>query len=256
MTQRRLALLPTGPVGLAVAETLGAAGVRLACLVLDAARPEERQALLSALRVEPEVVLEHTDLTATDGLERFGSCQVDLGLLAWWPYLLRAPAIALARAGFLNFHPSLLPFGRGKDPNFWALREGTPYGVTIHFVDEGVDSGPIAFQRELPVTWEDDGGSLYRRALTEIVQLFREHLPTILSGEIPRQPQPAAAPTPTHRRAELEPASSIDLAARTTAADLLNLLRARTFDGHPAARFRDGPVEYEVRVQIRRVKRS
>ena len=58
--------------------------------------------------------------------------------------------------------------------------------MTIHWIDEGVDTGPIAFQRAIEVTWEDARATLYRKAQQAIVNLFREVLPTILSGDIPR----------------------------------------------------------------------
>ena len=43
----------------------------------------------------------------------------------------------------LNIHPSLLPFGRGKYGYFWSIINSEPFGVTIHLVDEGIDSGKI-----------------------------------------------------------------------------------------------------------------
>ncbi|MEZ4833421.1 MAG: formyltransferase family protein [Caldilineaceae bacterium] len=56
--------------------------------------------------------------------------------------------------GFLNLHPSLLPHYRGPDPIFWQLRDGVePMGVTVHWMDVGVDTGDIAAQA--PVALED-----------------------------------------------------------------------------------------------------
>jgi methionyl-tRNA formyltransferase len=59
----------------------------------------------------------------------------DLGVLAWWPYLLKPRVLAMPRLGFINTHPSLLPHNRGKHYNFWALVEQAPFGVTLHRVD-------------------------------------------------------------------------------------------------------------------------
>lgn len=178
------------------------------------------------------------------------SRQLDVVILAWWPHLLKG-AVLDAAPIILNTHPSLLPYCRGKDPNFWAIVEDAPYGVTLHHVNAAIDAGDIAFQEEIPVSWSDTGESLYQKALTGMVTLFEEALPTIVHGTIPRIPQPDAGSL--HYRSQLESASVIDLDAPTTARDVLNRLRARTFRRHPACRFSDGDDVYEVRVSIERL---
>lgn len=60
--------------------------------------------------------------------------------------------LAIPRLGCLNVHPSLLPANRGPVPLFWTFREGSEQtGVTIHLMDEGMDSGDILAQRVIPV---------------------------------------------------------------------------------------------------------
>jgi methionyl-tRNA formyltransferase len=155
--------------------------------------------------------------------------------------------------GFLNFHPSLLPYNRGKNPNFWSLIEETTFGVTIHWVDDEVDHGDIAFQKQIDKGWEDTGESLYRKALTEIVRLFVDSYPGIRQGEIPRIPQDHGLAT-FHRASELELASRLDLDDDSRVRDLLNRLRARTFPPHPACWFVDDGERYEVRISITKVE--
>jgi len=79
----------------------------------------------------------------------------DLGCLVWWPRIIKNPLLELPKLGFINTHPSFLPFNRGKHYNFWALVEQAPFGVTLHFADEGVDTGDIIAQRSIPYDWED-----------------------------------------------------------------------------------------------------
>jgi len=60
--------------------------------------------------------------------------------------------LELPRFGCLNVHPSLLPANRGPVPLFWTFREGAEQtGVSIHLVDEGMDSGDILAQEAIPV---------------------------------------------------------------------------------------------------------
>jgi methionyl-tRNA formyltransferase len=184
-------------------------------------------------------------------LEQWRAAAPELGIAAWWPFILRPEVFTVPRLGCLNFHPSLLPHGRGKHPNFWALREGTPFGVSLQFIDAGVDSGAVAFQQELPVSWEDTGGTLHRRAQEAIVSLFKANFARIVRGDIPRRPQTPGAGS-FHRARELEPASEIRLDDHCSARELLNLLRARTYPPHPAAWFTECGEVYDVRVEIKK----
>ena len=185
----------------------------------------------------------------TKRVQEFGG---NIFLLAWWPRILQKEMLRLGQDVTLNLHPSLLPFGRGKDPNFWAIAEGTPFGATIHHVTERVDAGEIAFQKEIAYGWEDTGKTLYEKATMAVIELFRETYPRILAFDIPRRPQ-AADTGSFHRRSELDVRSTIGLDRSYRARDLLNLLRARTFEPHPGCRFSDDGVLYEVRVAITKV---
>ena len=49
----------------------------------------------------------------------------------------------------INLHISYLPYNRGADPNFWSFKNNTPKGVTIHEVDEGIDTGDIIFRKKI-----------------------------------------------------------------------------------------------------------
>lgn len=174
------------------------------------------------------------------------------GLLLWWPRIVRQATLALARNGFINTHPSLLPFNRGKHYNFWALVEQAPFGVSLHIVDEGVDSGDIVAQRQIAYDWEDSGATLYEKATRSMLELFKSAYPEIREGRITCIPQDLTKGS-VHRAPELEKASRIDLDEFYRARDLLNLLRARTFPGYPACSFRESNGdEFEVRVDIRR----
>jgi methionyl-tRNA formyltransferase len=178
----------------------------------------------------------------------------DLGVLAWWPKLIRQPLIDLPKHGFVNTHPSLLPHNRGKHYNFWALVEQAPFGVSLHFVDPGIDSGDVIAQREIPYDWEDTGETLYFKAQAAMVRLFIDSYPHIRGLQIDRRAQDPSLGS-FHLGKEMDKRSEIVLDESYTARELLNLLRARTFDGHPGCRFTDDGNQYEVQVKIRKVTR-
>lgn len=77
-------------------------------------------------------------------LDDIAAASPRLGILAWWPRILKARILSIPSMGWLNFHPSLLPNNRGKNPNFWCLADTTPCGVSLHFIDEGGTGHPVA----------------------------------------------------------------------------------------------------------------
>ena len=181
-----------------------------------------------------------------------GVC-ADLGLLLWWPKIIRLSLINSAKGGFVNTHPSLLPHNRGKHYSFWALVEQCPFGVSLHLVEEGIDCGNIVAQKEIGYTWEDTGETLYHKAIAETKQLFVETYPDLRRLIFASKAQDLSKGS-IHFSSELEAASRISLDEPSTPRQLLNLLRARTFQGHPACSFCDDDVEYEVRIAITRKK--
>jgi methionyl-tRNA formyltransferase len=248
------ALFAADEVGREIIKFLKSEAMAPAALVLDSRDPKN---LNLAMRnaCDTDLVFESDELYGDASLAALRAAHLELIILAWWPYIIKPEIIQIPRLGCLNFHPSLLPYGRGKDPNFWNLVEQSPYGVSIHFIDEGIDSGDIAFQKVLPTNWEDTGQTLHQAAKRSIMELFKENFSAIIRGDIPRKNQDLTKGS-FHRRSEIEPASKIELDQTYSARSLLNLFRARTFPPHPAAWFEEHGERYEVRVEIRRVKNS
>lgn len=180
---------------------------------------------------------------------------VDLGLLVWWPKILRSPLLEAPRLGFVNTHPSLLPHNRGKHPNFWAIVEQAPFGVSLHCVDSGVDTGPVVAQMPIEYDWCDTGETLYKKAQSAMLDLLCATYPVLRTGEFTFKQQNLAAGS-FHRASELESASKINLDSLYRARDLLNLLRARTFEGYPGCWFEEAGRRYEISIRIRKVNRE
>jgi len=90
----------------------------------------------------------------------------------------------------INLHISYLPFNRGSDPNFWSFIEKTPKGVTIHYLDEGIDTGDIIVQQK--VEFNKNQGTLkssYEELQLAIQNLFKENWKDIKNLSCKRQKQ-------------------------------------------------------------------
>lgn len=89
-------------------------------------------------------------LAAPETAALLAAAGADVACVACFPRRIPSPLLALPRLGFLNLHPSLLPRYRGPAPLFWQLRHGeTETGVTVHWMDEELDTGDIARQTAL-----------------------------------------------------------------------------------------------------------
>ncbi len=109
--------------------------------------------------------------------------QVELVCLAGYMRILSGFFIREFPMRILNIHPSLLPAFPGLDAQHQALEHGVKVsGCTVHFVDEGLDSGPIIAQAVVPVLDEDSVESLSARILKEEHRIYPESIELVLSG--------------------------------------------------------------------------
>lgn len=71
---------------------------------------------------------------------------IDLTVSYTYPYILKKAILEALNYNVVNLHNSFLPFNRGSSPNVWSIVEDTPSGVSIHYIDDGVDSGNLISQ--------------------------------------------------------------------------------------------------------------
>src|SRR5713101_6494060 len=94
-------------------------------------------------------VYQHKTLKAPEVQEQFATLQADLAILAFVTQIVPPAVFTTPRLGSICFHPSLLPKYRGGSAINWALIKGeTKTGISLFWVDEGIDTGPILLQKE------------------------------------------------------------------------------------------------------------
>jgi methionyl-tRNA formyltransferase len=138
------------------------------------------------------------DVKADVVAETWQALQPDVGVVACFSQRLPQQLLALPWHGFLNLHPSLLPHFRGPEPLFWTFRAGVQQtGVTLHWLDAGLDTGDIALQLPLTLplgidglTAEQQTAELAAQLLIEDLQrLANGHFDRLSAGHLPRTPQ-------------------------------------------------------------------
>jgi len=108
-------------------------------------------------------------------MEYLADKSTDLIVLAGFMLVLSENIIRAYRNRIINIHPALLPSFPGVDAQQQAFEYGVKYsGCTVHFIDEGVDTGPIIQQRVVPVLDDDEVHILTDRILEQEHSLFPE----------------------------------------------------------------------------------
>ena len=151
----------------------------------------------AGLGIARELGLPATALDRRDSLDRqahearvlevLEAASPDLVCLAGYMRLLSPAFVARFRGRILNIHPSLLPKYPGLEPQQRALNAGdTVAGCTIHFVDEGTDTGPVILQRTVPILPGDSAEELSARILAEEHRAYPAAIAAVLDRLDPR----------------------------------------------------------------------
>ena len=153
--------------------TLAAAAARLAIPVLRPARVNAASSVAAIAALAPDLILSVA-----------------------YDQILRPPVLALPSLGCLNVHAGKLPRYRGRNVVNWAIINGeTEIGVTVHHMDEGIDTGDIVLQRTLPIGWTDDYATVLARVVEAVPEIAARAVADVVGGRGGRQPQDHALGT-------------------------------------------------------------
>ena len=194
-------------------------------------------------------VFQGNRLKNPETINKVKSLNPDIGISILFDYILKGSFINIFPERCINLHPAYLPFNRGQYPNVWSIVEGTLAGTTLHYIDEGIDTGNIIAQKEVQVEPVDTGESLYKKLEQASLELFKEAWPNILENRVPGVEQYKGNGT-YHRKRDVEDIDEIDLEKEYSAQHLINILRARTFAPYKGAYFKSGNRKVYMRLHL------
>ncbi len=114
----------------------------------------------------------------------------DLVITYGFRHIIEKELINRSLVPIINLHISYLPWNRGAHPNFWSFYDSTPSGVTIHLIDEGIDTGPILYQKYANFSEKENTFSkTYNKLVKEIEQLFLDNIDEIINKNYIATPQ-------------------------------------------------------------------
>jgi methionyl-tRNA formyltransferase len=169
-------------------------GGSFAAVVAAANRPCDWTALerLAALHGVPFLVQPHRSnadkrLEFADSLRRLNA---DVFVVSSYSMILPGDWLTIPSMGAVNVHCALLPWYRGANVLNWVLVNGErETGVTIHYIDEGIDTGDILLQQKVVIDSDDTALTLRTKLNRAWPGLLAEAIEMLKSGSAPRQPQ-------------------------------------------------------------------
>ncbi len=192
--------------------------------------------ILRVAALPSERVFTAMELKQPNALGKIKALKPDVGLSVMYDYILPKEFLNIFPMKCFNLHPGYLPYNKGAFANVWAIVDETPAGVTLHVIDEGIDTGPIVAQQEVTVDPWDTGETLYHKLELAGVALFKKAWPEVEQGRLVLKAQDLSLGR-IHKRADTERIDQIDLNKEYKAKDLINILRARTFPPYKGAYF-------------------
>lgn len=206
---------------------VGAAGVAVVGLVPHQTQPPigPGEDVRDLARARGVPVLGMDDLAALD---------FDLGISLMFDRVLAPAIVDRPRKGFVNIHLGPLPRFRGVNSVMHAIRLARrdnhwKFGVTIHYIQHKVDTGPIIELAECPILPDDTAGDLHARACALVPPLFQRHIHRLVDSDARLPSVPQQGVSYFFKKGPIDHAVDLSLPPD----EVHDLVRALTFPGKP-----------------------
>ncbi|OTN77963.1 methionyl-tRNA formyltransferase [Enterococcus sp. 8G7_MSG3316] len=195
----KIVFMGTPAFSVPILEGLLDAGYEIAAVVTQPDRPVGRKKIITPTPVKAAaqkhglLVLQPEKISGSPEMDQIKALAPDLLITAAFGQFLPSALLAVPKYGALNVHASLLPKYRGGAPVHYAIMEGDQEtGVTIMEMIKKMDAGGIFAQERLPITPQDDVGTMFDKLSALGKDLLLQTLPKILSKELTPTPQDEA----------------------------------------------------------------
>lgn len=157
--------------------------------------------------------------------------------------------LEIPKKGAVNIHKSYLPYNKGANPNVWSIIEDNPAGVSMHYMTENVDDGPIISRRKVRIKPDDTGKSLYRRLERQQFKMFTDLWEDIRTDTVECVEQDTATGS-HHTTTDFSELFELKRDEMVNVGEFLDLLRALTFPPYNNAYFEVDDQQYYVEIEI------
>ncbi len=240
VSMMRIILVGQGPFGEKVLEAFISRGEDVVGVFCP--KDKRGEAMAAAAGASGVALFRPQKMKDAEVREAYLALSPDLVVLAFVTDIIPEALLNIPSIGTICYHPSLLPKHRGASGINWAVIQGdTRTGLTILWVDKGIDTGPILLQKEIDIAPEDTTGTLYFNHLFPLgIDAVVEAVDLIKSGKAPKIPQDDSLAT-------YEPPCDDNVAAvdwSKPASEVYNLVRGCDPQPGAYAMFKGGKVRF------------
>jgi methionyl-tRNA formyltransferase len=169
--------------------------------------------------------IKEKNVNSQDFLGKIRKYECDILVSMSFDQIFKNEIIKFTKMGIINCHAGKLPFYRGRNVLNWALINGEKeFGITVHYVDDGIDTGDIILQKTYPITDDDDYKSLLQVANIECAKVLYDALILIHNGKVNKLDQKSIHPVGMYCGARKAGDEIIDW--NSNSRDLFNFIRA------------------------------
>lgn len=169
--------------------------------------------------------LKNENINSEEFLDEVGKYECDLFVSMSFNQIFKNKLINMPKLKTINCHAGKLPFYRGRNVLNWALiNDEKEFGITVHYMDEGIDTGDIILQKTYPISDADTYSTLLEIAYKECANILYEAILLILKGDVKSICQSNIHPTGFYCGIRVVGDEIIDW--RQSSRDIFNFVRA------------------------------
>ena len=249
----RIVFICTGEIGVPTLQALMSSNHEVAAVVTQPDKPVGRDQRIEPPSIKKALIgttisiLQPAKIKDQTAIESLRALEPDVIAVMAYGQILPRQVLEIPRLACLNLHASLLPRWRGAAPIQAAIAAGDrESGITVMYMDEGLDTGDILLHRKIDIRSDDTGGSLHDRLAQIAPDALLESLRLLGKGNAPRIPQDnsvaSSAPKLSREDGRIEWSESAEVIER----------KIRAFDPWPGAftSIWDGLHEQSVKLKI------
>ena len=207
----------------------------------------------TALRINVPFLI-HTDVNSESFIDGIAQFNCNLFVSMSFNQIFGKKIRTLPKFGIINCHAGKLPFYRGRNILNWALiNDEKEFGITVHFVDDGIDTGDIILQKVFPIADEDNYETLLDRSYVGCSVILYEAIKKIQSGNFETIKQNSIDPIGSYFSRRLPGDEVIDW--NQDSREIFNFVRALTFPGPLAlTRYRNNLVRVSYAIPVNEMR--
>lgn len=189
------------------------------------------------------------NVNSLDFIEQIKTYCCDLLVSMSFNQIFKEEILNLAPQGFINCHAGKLPFYRGRNILNWALiNDEKEFGITVHYIDTGIDTGDIILQKILPITDSDNYETLLERSYVACAEVLHESLNLIQQGKVKRINQDKINPHGSYFPQRVQGDERINWSQ--TSREVFNFVRAICIPGPQARSYVNGTELFINKVEL------